>query len=84
MCVVVNYYHSLQLLVLLSFVYCFHVPMSGLFDDWVSYESVCFRFDFRRPFVFNTYPFELVCFRYFVSPYSFLCSTTPFSIPFLY
>ena len=51
-CEVVNYYHSLQLLVLLSFVYCFHVLMSGLLDDWISYGSVCFCFAFRRPFVF--------------------------------
>jgi len=83
-CELVNYYHSLQLFVLLSFVYCFHVLMSGLLDDWVSYGSVCFRFDFRRPFVFNIYPFELVRFRYPVSPYSFLCSTTPFSTSFSY
>ena len=45
-CEVVNYYHGLQLLVLLSFVYCFHVLMSGLLDDWVIYGSVYFRFDF--------------------------------------
>ena len=45
-CEVVNYYHNLQLLVLLSLVYCFYVLMSGLLDDWASYGSVCFRFDF--------------------------------------
>ena len=31
-CEVVNYYHGLQLLVLLLFVYCFHILMSGLLD----------------------------------------------------
>ena len=35
-CEVVNYYHGLQLLVLLSFVYCFHILMSGFFYHWVS------------------------------------------------
>ena len=79
-----NYYDGLQLLVLLSFVYYLHVLMSGLLDNWLSYGSVCFRFAFRRPFVFDTYPFELVHFRYPVSLYSFLCSTILFLISFSY
>ena len=83
-CEDVNYYHSLQLLVLLSFVYYFHVLMFGLLDNWVSYGSVCFRFAFRRPFVFDTYPFELVRFRYPVIPCSFSCSSFPFSISYSY
>ena len=58
-CEVVNYYHSLQLFVLLSFVYCFYVLMSGLLDYWVSYGSVVSVLTFRRPFVFDTYLFEL-------------------------
>ena len=58
-CEVVNYYYGLQLLVLLSFVYCFYVLMSGLLDYWVSYGSVVSVLTFRRPFVFDTYLFEL-------------------------
>jgi len=45
-CEVLNYYHDLQLLVLVLFVYCFYVLMSGLLDDWVPYGSVYFHFDF--------------------------------------
>ena len=83
-CEVVNYYHDLQLLVLLSFVYCFHILMSGFFLSLGIYGSVVSVLAFRRPFVFDTYLFELFCFRYPVSPYSFSCSTIPFSISFSY
>ena len=83
-CEVVNYYHGLQLLMLLSFIYCFHVLISDLLDDWVSYGSVCFRFNFPYTVFFNIYPFELVRFRFPVSSFSFSCSTIPFSISFSY
>ena len=78
-CEVVNYYHSLQLLVLLSFVLfsCTHVRFVG----WLRIiGSVCFHFAFRRPFVFDTYPFGLVRFWYPISPYLFPCSAIMFSI----
>ena len=44
-CEVVNYYHDLQLFVLLLFIYCFYVLMSSLLNDWVLNE-LYFRFGF--------------------------------------
>jgi len=72
---VVNYYNTITR----SMSSCTNIRF-----DWVSYESVCFCFVFRRLFVFDTYSFELVRFRYPVSLYLFSCSTILFSILFLY
>ena len=58
-CEAVNYYHGLQLLMLLSFIYCFHVLISDLLDDWVLYGSVCFYFNFPYTVFFNIYPFRI-------------------------
>ena len=79
-CEVVNYYRSLQLLVYyhLSIVFMYSCPVCWIIEDLMGW-CVPFR---RRPFIFNA--FELVRFRYPVSPYSFPCSTIKFSISFSY
>ena len=79
-CEVVNYYHNLQLLCYyhLSIVFMYSCQVSWMIGH---HMGRCVSvLTFRRPFVFDIYPFELVRFRYLLSPYLFSCLTIPFSI----
>ena len=82
-CEVVNYYNVYKYLCYYYLSMCSHVRISTLSDVWVrSYRVGVSVLSFRRPFVFDTFPFELVRFRYTVSPYSYSCSTCSFFISF--